>query len=142
MKEAFRFLTHDDLRLLIEHITASHYHQNEVILEEGSHRQAIFFIRSGAARVVHGHLGQEIRVADMGPGEMFGEMSFLEGRGASAAVIADEASQIDVIEGVYVQSLLASVPGFSSRFYQSLATMLSARLRERTQLPIPQEYCG
>jgi len=44
---------------------------------------------------------------------------------------------VDVINGQDVYSLLSSVPGFSSRFYQSLSFILSQRLREASSLLPP-----
>ena len=59
-------------------------------------------------------------------------MSFLENAGASASVVADEEVEIDIIGAVHLNSLLEADPGFSSRFYRSLARFLSNRLRQTT----------
>src|SRR5262249_9450853 len=76
---------------------------------------------------------QGVAVARLGPGQVFGEMSFLEEAGASASVIADDVVEVDVVEGGHVQSLLTSDPGFSARFYHSLAGSMAHRLRRTTR---------
>jgi CRP-like cAMP-binding protein len=129
---ALRFVTDEDHRLLLERAQQLRFGRGDVIVAEGSRRQAIFLLQQGFVRVERAHLGQGIAVARRGPGEVFGEMAFVEGDSASASVIADEDVQVAVIDGADVQALLASVPGFATRFYQSLALTLSQRLRELT----------
>ena len=126
----FRFLTEDDQRLLLEKARRLTYQPDEVIIEEGSKRQALFFVHSGHVRVERERLGVATSMIRLGPGEIFGEMAFVEDRGASASVVADGAVEVDVIEGSYVQALLMSVPGLAARFFQSLAVTLSNRLRD------------
>lgn len=137
MSVGFDYLTNDDERLLLERSTRMSFHAGESILEEGSRRQAIFVIRSGIVGVEVAHLGRGVAIRQLGPGEVFGEMSFLESAAASASVFAREDVELDIVEGTYVHSLLASVPGLAARFYQSLATMLAKRLRENTAMLPP-----
>ena len=128
----FRFLTDDDQRLLLEKAEQVTYHTDEEIIAEGSRRQALFFIRRGLVRVELPGLGGVRQVATLGPGEIFGEMAFVEDSGASASVVADEETEVEVIEGCFVQALLYSIPGFAGRFFHSLAVTLSHRLRGTT----------
>lgn len=137
MSVGFDYLTNDDERLLLERSTRMSFRAGESILEEGSRRQAIFVIRSGIVGVEVAHLGRGVAIRQLGPGEVFGEMSFLESAAASASVFAREDVDLDIVEGTYVHSLLASVPGLAARFYQSLATMLAKRLRENTAMLPP-----
>lgn len=140
MDQTFKFLTRDDLRLLSDHIVRKRFERDQVILAEGSTQHAIFILRDGTARVIRNHKGQETVIARMGPGEVFGELSFLEATGATATVVADGLVEVGMIEGQYVYSLLSSVPGFAARFYHSLAISLAKRLRERTAAPASHEF--
>jgi CRP-like cAMP-binding protein len=137
MNTGFEFLTNDDERLLLEKSTRVSYAAGEQILEEGSRRQAIFIVRNGIVGVEIAHLGQGVAIRQLGPGTVFGEMSFLESAAASASIVAREPVELDVIEGSRVNSLLASVPGLAARFYQSLAVTLAQRLRENTAMLPP-----
>ncbi len=73
-----------------------------------------------------------MKVADLGANEFFGDMNYLEGVGASASVIAEEPTKVLIITPEETNTLLLSVPGLETRFYQSLALSLSRRLRETT----------
>jgi CRP-like cAMP-binding protein/SAM-dependent methyltransferase len=132
----FQFLTKEDLNLLAEKADRVNCVKNELILEEGSRRQAIFIIRQGTVRVERTHSGRGVAYVRLGPGEIFGEMSFVENEGASASVYADSEVEVDVVAGHNVNALMASVPGFGTRFYQSLAVTLAHRLRS-TSMMIP-----
>jgi extracellular factor (EF) 3-hydroxypalmitic acid methyl ester biosynthesis protein len=129
---ALRFLTEDDFRLILERATQHEFARGDVIIEEGSQRQAIVLVRAGFVRVERAHLGRGVAIQRCGPGEVLGEQSFIEGNGASASVIADDAVSVTVIEATRLYPLLVSVPGLATRFYQSLALVLSERLRATT----------
>lgn len=131
MTEIFHYLTSDDLRLIAEKARRETYASGRIILAEGSEPRGIFVLRAGRVRIEK-RVTAPIVITTLEAGEIFGEMSFLDGQRASASVIAIEDSLVDVMEKSDVYSLLASVPGFSSRFYQSLAVMLSERLRATT----------
>jgi extracellular factor (EF) 3-hydroxypalmitic acid methyl ester biosynthesis protein len=137
MDKVFRFLTRQDTELMLEKAERLHYSRNQVILEEGSRKQAIYIIRKGLVRIERSHLGQGIAIAHRREGDLLGEVSFLDENTASASVIAEEDVEVDVIRGQDVYCLLSSVPGFSSRFYQSLSFILSQRLREASSLLPP-----
>ena len=132
MSDVFQFLTTDDLRLLAERARRVRYAIGDVVLREGAETPGIFVLRSGQVRVEKRKSGPAQPVALLGPGEVFGEVSFIDNRPASATVISVEASEVDLLNKADIIALLASVPGFSSRFYQSLALKLSERLRTTT----------
>lgn len=135
MRSTLKFLTNDDERLLLERAVVQRFTRDERILEEGSHRAALFLIESGAARVERVHFGRGVSFARLGPGDLFGEISFLASAPASATVIADDdVVEVAIIDDSLLYSLLSSVPGLASRFYQSLAATLALRLRDTAGL--------
>lgn len=132
MQDLFRFLTHDDVKFLGEKAKRVVYEPQQRVLAEGSRRQALFVLRAGRVRVEKAFRGADVPVAALEAGEVFGEMSFVDNNPASASIVAVERSEADVIESADLHSLMGSVPGFSSRFYHSLAATLSERLRATT----------
>jgi CRP-like cAMP-binding protein len=70
----------------------------------------------------------------MQQGEVFGEISFLEGGNTTAAVVADaDETEIYVIAGGVLKVLFVRQPALGGRFFQHLSQMLSARLKEREE---------
>ena len=134
MKNSFEFLTESDWESLQEKGELTDFKKDEIILEEGGRQQVLFVLMQGSARVEQTHFGSGIVIASLGKGDVFGEMSFLEGVPASASVIAEEVSQALAIKGTKLQALLQSEPGLAIRFYQSLTVTLSRRLRETSSM--------
>lgn len=138
MEKAFDFLTDDDWDLLVEKGETVDFKKDQVILEEGERRRALYVILEGSCRVEQSHQGKDVKVADLGADEFFGDMNDLEGVGASANVIANEPVKVLIITPEETNTLLLSVPGLATRFYQSLALSLSRRLRKTTEKLISQ----
>ena len=134
MNSKLKYLTTEDYNVLLEKAQVATYQQREVIIKEGRLSGAIYLVRKGIVRVEASASGRDVAIAFLEPGEVFGEMSFLEGVPTSAAVIAQEEVEVCVLNEQNLYSLLTSVPGLSDRFYQSLAHNLSSRLRQTTAL--------
>ncbi len=142
MKHFLHFLTDDDQRLLMESIEQLQVTEGTIILHEGEQRHAIFLVLQGDARVERTHGDFNIEISHLEEGEIFGEMSFVEGFMASANVVAASSIKLAVIESAVIERLSADDPGFSGRFYKSLTEILSRRLRETTTRGISEYTWG
>jgi CRP-like cAMP-binding protein len=131
LETALRFLTSEEVDLLFEPEAVRTYPAGEVVVSLGDRRQAFYVIREGTALV---DAGGEAPVY-LGPGEVFGELSFLSNEGANASVIAAEDLRVGVLERDRLYRLLERAPDLAGRFYQSLAVLVASRLRAaRSQL--------
>ena len=108
MEHILGFLTEDDQRLLIEAGEIRLFEKDEIMLEEGDRRRIIHIILEGTCRVERSHFGKGVLIAGLEAGEFFGEMSFLEGVGASATVVANGAGKVLCVSPESVNSLLQS----------------------------------
>jgi CRP/FNR family transcriptional regulator, cyclic AMP receptor protein len=97
-----------------------------VVMREGEHTNAIYFILNGALKVlVSDEDGREVIIAILGRGEMFGEMGVIDDDPRSATVMATQPSDLVVVTKADFQQVL------SDNFEVSLAIMrgLAKRLR-------------
>ncbi len=116
----------------------------DVILEQNVEHRGFWVITKGEAgveqrlRVVGRYKSKDkapiektvrIEVDRMGPGEMFGEMSFIDGAPTSARVVAKGDIDLLYIEGDAIQELVEKDLGFKGRFFHSMAKILASRLR-------------
>ena len=63
--------------------------KGRTLLEKGSTPAEVFFVLEGSAEVVlYSSTGREVRVHNMGPGDMFGEIAVLDGGPRSATIVA------------------------------------------------------
>lgn len=128
------FLTANDWKLIVDKAVRREFKRTHTIVTRGKRTHGIFLLLKGTASVQM--LSQSTR--HIGPGEICGEISFLDERPATANVIADEEVDAYFLDRATLQSLFELFPHLGSRFYQSLASILSRRLRELID-PFPEK---
>ena len=105
------------------------YAAGELVLGQNVRLRALFVIDDGAVRVERQDGDHAIPLAVLGPGQFFGEMSFVDGAATSARVVANAPTQLRMIDTNIVDNLSEVDPTFGSRLYRSLAAILVERLR-------------
>ena len=128
------YLTAADWAILNIKVKKRSYRLGEEIIQEGAKGDRICILRQGKASVEVAKTGKRAILATLNPGDIFGDMAFLERSVATAAVIArDPEVQTDEILAVDLRRIFESSPGLAYRFCFSLATVLSSRLRETSK---------
>lgn len=126
-KNGLVYLTVNDWTLMADKATRMSFKAGETIVQKGKAANGVYLLLKGKAKVrLTSHPGGPT----IGPGEICGEMSFLEDVPASANVVADTDVEAYHLDRVTLQGLFELFPHLGSRFYRSLATNLSRRLRE------------
>lgn len=121
------YLTPNDWRLIIDRAKQLTFKNNEVLIRQGKPLDLIYLIASGKVSVsASGTL-----LAQLGPGQVCGEMAFLESGLASATATAEEDVAAYALDWKQLIDLFELFPHLASRFYRSLAVNLSRRLREQ-----------
>jgi len=103
--------------------------RDQLVFDQNVSLRAIFLIDDGSVRIERQDRGAMIPLATLGPGEFFGEMSFVDGTPTSARVVADEPTRLRVIDTATVDNLTKTDPSFAGRLYRSIAAILADRLR-------------
>jgi CRP-like cAMP-binding protein len=125
-KNGLVFLTPNDWALIADKAVRKHIKAGEPIVQQGKRTHGVFLLLKGSAMVqipLKGSVG-------IGPGEACGEISLLDELPATANVIAKEDVEAYYLDRLTLQSMFELFPHLGSRFYQSLAAILSRRLRE------------
>lgn len=130
--QVLKFLRPAEYQVLIEKAERRMYQPEEVLLKQGDKPAGILVIQKGTVRVMRENMGFAIEIAQHGAGEVFGEMSFIESEPASTSVVALDTVGALLITHQQVQEIINQNPGFFGRFFQSLAYILSQRLRATT----------
>jgi CRP-like cAMP-binding protein len=132
MQNPFKFLRPAEWDVLVAKAEQRVYKAEDVILKQGDKPSGIYIVQKGTAKVVRDSFGFQLAVAEHGPGAIFGEMSFIEAEPSNTAVVAQELCGVLIISHATVQEIITQNPGFFGRFFQSLAYILSQRLRSTT----------
>ncbi len=126
-KHGLVYLTANDWALVSDKTSRVHLKKGEVLVQKGQETNGIYLLFKGTARV---KIPPQPTVPTIGPGEICGEMSFLEEAPASTTVVAEQDVDAYFLDRPTLESLFELFPHLASRFYRSLARNLSHRLRE------------
>lgn len=86
----FRSMKHAALSGLLDESTQTIYDTGAIIIRQGERDDTVYMVLSGRVRVVYSDSQTEVSVADLGSGEVFGELAVLETEPRSANVVALE----------------------------------------------------
>jgi len=96
----------------------------------GARPDSIWFVLDGAVSV---HTATGEAFAQMGSGEIIGEMSLVDPAPTAVSVrVASEATFLRISDDT-VRAKLAADPAFAARFYRALCVFLASRLRATTR---------
>lgn len=123
-------LNDSDISAILESSQEQQVIANEVIIKEGTHPENLYVVLSGLVGIYVSSVGER-RLATLGPGELLGEISYIEDSTASATVMAIENSLLLVLSRMSLDARMAEDPFFASRLNKSFALISSRRLRER-----------
>jgi CRP/FNR family transcriptional regulator, cyclic AMP receptor protein len=96
---------------------------NQVLTKEGAIGQEAFLIVAGNA---HCTVGDQLEVADLGPGDLFGEMSLLDRKRRSATVTADTDMTVIVFNRREFVQLVQTSPDIAMKLLAAMAARLRA----------------
>ena len=126
-------LTRNDWTLIESKAKRISVELGQEIIKEGARIDHLYVLRRGSASVELEGTTSRAVIATLSAGDVFGEMAFLGDSTATAAVIAKDEVEVDVIWAHDLRQLVAAFPGFGTRFYRSLAVILAQRLRQTSK---------
>ena len=116
-----------DLTQLAEVAVPRSYLGGEAIFREGDTGDTCYLVRSGRVRVTRRHSdGRTLTLAEMGKGQMFGELAMFDGETRSATVEAVEDTSALALLAGDVRRLLLSHPEIAVKMLSGVAGRLRA----------------
>jgi CRP/FNR family cyclic AMP-dependent transcriptional regulator len=131
-KNGLTYLTPNDWALIADKAARLQFKAGEYIVRKGKRTHGVYMLLTGTALVQLPQGGAPV----IGPGEVCGEISFIDELPATVDVVAKGAVEAFYLDRPTVQGLFELFPHLGSRFYRSLASSLSRRLRELIS-PVP-----
>jgi CRP-like cAMP-binding protein len=126
-KNGLVYLTPNDWALIADKAVRKQFKAGETIVQQGKRTYGVYLLLKGTAVV---QIPANDTSFGISPGEVCGEISFLDELPATANVIAKEEVEAFYLDRPTLQSMFELFPHLGSRFFQSLASILSRRLRE------------
>lgn len=125
----FRELSFDEVRVLSGICRPLSVKPGDFVIEEKSIGQGLYLVVSGSLRVFKGNGKEEKSLATLGPGEIFGEMSLIEDCLTSSNVVAENETELLMIQKSELENLIQQNERFAAKIYRSFCRVLSERLR-------------
>lgn len=117
-----------DIDWLIANGEKEKWEDGSVLIHKGSTTQKIYINLNGILAVYHDE-AQKKKIAQIGVGEIVGEMSFVDSSPTSATVTAEGEVTVYSIARRRLLAHIKEDNGFGSRFYHAIAIFLADRLR-------------
>jgi len=121
----FGRLTQRQLNAVAKHVDEVQLRKGAVLAKQGAQGLEAIIIVDGRARVE----GDGRTLAELGPGDVVGEMSVIDGKPRSATVIAETPMNLLVLHRRDFMSVLETVPGLQRK----LLVTLCERVRQADQ---------
>jgi CRP/FNR family cyclic AMP-dependent transcriptional regulator len=131
----FAPLSRPELRVVDGLLHERRYLTGEVVFDEGEEGQALYVIISGRVLICRQGAPETGRIAELGPGMVFGELALLDNGPRSAQARATEDCVLASLSRSDFESLLDTHAVVASKIALELARQLGRQLRQRAPTP-------
>lgn len=128
----FAGVSESDLEVVVEHCAKETFLAGDSVFKEGDEGDTLFIVESGSIEIYKTIRGDVDRVlGTVGPGEIFGEMTFIDGSKRSAGARTVEPTALLVLSRNDFNKLAETHPGVAAATFAALAQILAERLRHQ-----------
>jgi len=124
----------DTTQIQVKRAFQRSFEDGEIIFDEGDEGIDLFVIHSGKVKISRSGPGGDRVVAQLSPGEFFGEMSVVLGEPRNARAVAVGSTELLELDGETFESMCIERPEIAIRMIQRLATRLIAAERRLSAL--------
>ena len=103
------------------------------LFQQGDFGDAMYIVKTGALEIYKNDVFGSVRVAEVRPGGLVGEMALVENKPRSANVRASEDAKLLVLSRSAYADLKKVHPQVATKFQDELLLLLSGRLRQTTE---------
>lgn len=131
-RTALTELTREAALRVVELLRTEHVAAGTVLIEEGvTSTGYMALVLEGEAIVANAIAGldENVVLADLGPGAVFGELGILDGKPRSATVTAVTDMDIAVLDRAALGKLIDTLPGVGCALLSAIIVRVSERLR-------------
>ena len=97
------------------------FKSDTILIRENEISRKLYILKKGKVRVFKNYLGGKIVLAILGPGEIFGELSFFDSKPRSASVEAISDVEVESIDGEALNDDIKALPPWVHLIFRSVA---------------------
>jgi CRP/FNR family cyclic AMP-dependent transcriptional regulator len=129
----FAKLSPQECAVLASHCESKQVEAGSIVFAEGDFGDAMYIVKQGSLNIFKKDLLGDVRIAEIRPGGLVGEMALVDGKPRSANVRANEASRLLSLSRASYNDLKKSYPQVATKFQDELLLLISSRLRQTTE---------
>ena len=127
----FQLLDDEERATLAEILDVRHYDKGDTIFSYGDAGDALYIVRSGSVEVfVENTEGEKIILAENLPGDLFGEISLMDGGARTATAVAIDDAELLTLDRADLLELITQHPHAA----MDLLTVMGRRLRATDEM--------
>jgi CRP-like cAMP-binding protein len=127
----FAGVSRHEIQVVLDACKMQTFLVGDEIFSEGDEGDSLWIIEAGHVEVFKTLKGNVDRVLDsFNPGQVIGEMSFLDGSRRSASARVTEPTHVSMLKRSAFDKVAADHPRIAAIFYAALARVVAERLRE------------
>lgn len=127
----FKTFNPEELQIVEKICEPVKFGPKQTVFKEGNEASAMFLVTIGTVRISKGSDASEI--VQIGQGELFGELPFLDGGVRSATATTAEETHLIKIPYTKLTMTLVGNPDLAIKFYEVSAKYVAKRLRSTTE---------
>ncbi len=127
--DVFSHFTDSQLEKLAGCVSRTHFPPGASVIRQGDPTQEAYVIERGEVHILRTTTYGEFRLAALGPGDMFGETSFVDGGDRSSDAVTGSECDLLAINPVAVAALTDAEPQIHLALYWTFWKALSSKLR-------------
>lgn len=132
-RKYFDGFSHGETLQLTEYFDCFGVPRDSVLLAEGEPGDFLIIFLTGSAMICCGEGTRRRFVAEVGPGQMVGEITFFDGLPRTASCVTQEPSDVAVLSREKFQTLQSAHPRLANKFLLFVLQQNVVRLRAMTQ---------
>lgn len=131
----FASINKKQLDKLVKHTHLRHYKAGDIIFKEKDPGLGMYIISTGGVKVISNNniLGKETILAELEPGDFFGELALVDEVPRSATTVATKDSQLIAFFRPDLLSLCNMDPVLGNKLLMELSKVIALRLRKTNE---------
>lgn len=129
----FAKLNPQECSILAAHCEQKGIDAGSILFAEGDFGDAMYILKQGSLEIFKKDLLGDVRIAEIRPGGLVGEMALVDGKPRSANVKAADSSRLLVLSRASYGELKRTHPQVATKFQDELLLLISSRLRQTTE---------
>jgi CRP-like cAMP-binding protein len=130
----FGALTDEQMEVVSGHLEVLDLEPKQTVFEEGDPGDCVYFIIQGSLEVnMEAGWGENVALATLSNGALFGEMSIIDDLPRSASIVALTKSTVLSLKKADFERILEEYPSIGVVILKGLAAILSQRLRDTSE---------